>query len=531
MTKSPRELCHVNKTIRFLLRSTIMAVAGVFIALSFFVWPSSDDFGFSHSYRSQSLVTCRTMTDGVAVNVDFPCHRYYSFDNPTRPANLFDLAANEYLTFVGRYFTNLLAFAVQGELAALVGVFNVHKIYPILSLAIMLLFFLSAWNFLRRLGYTHGIVSPGNLFWGCLGFVVLFLLHMPNLASSVYQGSQLLMHQVCNALSLVLLSLLLRYAQLPQGWKKNACAGMAMVVTIAVMGASEIIIFWNGTLVFLFMATATWTRSPNARFYQILFVLALLGAASVALAPGTLSRIGETATEHTPLLVAIKGSFSWSMRYLLSWCLSPTLWAMSLLIVPSAIRVVNNQPWRNNISKKQVLAFLLLGAGMVWFSWFLLAGIGREMPMRVVNGIYFYFLLTWFAGLHLVIAAFKIQWTGFWTSRIFFSRLLPMVLIASFFIPGSGFLRPANNFLQALHDFNGPLWVYKKQQSERLELIQTALDSGASKVGVPPLVEKPESIYYEDILPDRPDNWRNRTMGMFYGLETVYLTSEHTKFP
>ena len=100
-----------------------------------------------------------------------------------------------------------------------------------------------------------------------------------------------------------------------------------------------------------------------------------------------------------------------------------------------------------------------------------------------------------------------------------------MLLCVALVLPGSGFLQPSNNFLQAIDDLRGPLWVYRQQQLQRLEHIRAAVDLGLSEVVVPPFTFKPRSVFYEDILPDRGNNWRNRHMGAFYGLVTVHLES------
>ncbi|HIJ83548.1 MAG TPA: hypothetical protein HPQ00_05000, partial [Magnetococcales bacterium] len=428
--------------------------------------------------------------------------------------------------FVGRYFTNPLAFIIQGELARRTGVFQLHKVYPAISLSLLLLFVMSAWIFARQWGYHRGVVASMNLFWGSLGFVVLFLHHMPNLASSFYQISQLLMHQLCNALALLLLAVLLHHFQLPEGWKKNTLAALAMALTVAVMGASEIIMFWNGTLIFALMMTATRTRHPGVRFYQILFALAVLGAMAGLFAPGTLARIGETASPSVSFWLSAAESLSWSLRYMVSWSLSPTLWVLTLLLFPHAIKVVKVHPWLGRFGIMHLLVFAILWAGMIWASWFLLAGIGREMPSRVINGIYFYYLLGWFIGVHLAIAAFRIHSLPLGLSNRSFIRLLPVMLCVSFLMPGPGLLRPHNNFVQVVVDLSGPLWTYRQQQLQRLDRIGKTLDAGKPFAEVSPFKEKPISIFYEDILPDRSNNWRNRFMGAFYGLESVHLVSE-----
>ncbi|MBF0132565.1 MAG: hypothetical protein HQL75_08270 [Magnetococcales bacterium] len=502
-----------------------LGVATVFIALAFFVWPSSDDFNFAHSYRSQSLVTCRALVGGDTVAVDFPCHRYYSFDHPTRHATLFELAANEYLTFVGRYFTNLLAFGVQGTLLEIVGTFHLYQVYPMVSWAMMLLFFGAAWFFARQWGYTDAILSTGGLAWGCLGFVVLYMQHMPHLASSFYQISQLLMHQTCNALSLMLLGVLLWHRRSREGGRQRFLAVVAASLTVAVMGSSEIILFWNGVIIFIVLLLATWRGQKNIGFYRILFVLASLGACAVVFAPGTLSRIGETSSQSMTLWTGLQSSLLWSMRYMVSWSLSPVLWIMTFWMLPYAQKVVRQQGWFDGIKTRHVLVFLMVWVGMIWASWFLLAGIGREMPMRVINGIYFYFLVCWFLGVHGVLGWLPEGAIPKWLTQGTFRRLLPVLLCVALVLPGSGFLQPPNNFLQAIDDLRGPLWVYRQQQLQRLERIRAAVDLGLSEVMVPPFTFKPKSVFYEDILPDRGNNWRNRHMGAFYGLVTVHLGS------
>ncbi|MBF0110575.1 MAG: hypothetical protein HQL76_15510 [Magnetococcales bacterium] len=507
-----------------LLPRVILAiVALVFFSLSFFVWPSSDDFGFAYNYQAQALVTCARETDAGRMTIDFPCHRYYSFDNPLRPASLLDLAANEYLTFVGRYFTNILAFYFQGELARHLGPWNLYRAYPLFPVLTIISFLLSAGYFARQWGYRGGLIPRQALFWGPLGFVVLYLQHMPHLASSFFQVSQLLMHQICIPLSLLWLASLRACHDRPKGWPRMGTALLAAVLIVAIMGASEIILFWNGFLAFAIMTLATWNRLAERRFYQMIFVLALGGGLAVVLAPGTLSRIGETSGAAISLMNALGLSLSWSLRYLASWILSPTLWALTLLALPGAIQVVASQSWYRRVTRIHWLAFIVLWVGMIWASWLLLAGIGRDMPLRVVNGIYFYFLLGWFVGLHLTIAAFNIRalpWkhcvSGSWNK-------IPILLLGLSFLIPAGFLRPTNNFLLAIHDLSGPLWNYRQQQSHRLRQIAAAVDAGETEITITPFREKPESVFYEDILPERSNNWRNRFMGAFYGLKTVHL--------
>lgn len=522
MTMALDEVPKTLSGMHLLAKALLVGVFLLFVALTLFVWPSSDDYGFAHHYSSQSLVTCHKDVNGQTVALDFPCHRYYSFDNPTRKAGLFDLALNEYLTFVGRYFTNLVAFFLQGELASRFGVFEFHIFYPVISQSMLLLFFAAAWMFARNWGYSQDRLSAGHLFWGSLGFVTLYLLHMPHLASSIYQISQLLMHQLCLALSLVMLALLARYQQSPLGWPRKMLAGLGIMTLIGVMGASEIILFWNGTFIFMILVATQWTRQPNRRFYQILFGIAVLCAAAVLLAPGTLSRIGETSHNGVPVWHGLVGSLIWGGRYLASWVMSPVLWAMSLIVLPHTVTMVRAYPWLKQVRFIHVAAFVFLWTGMICASWLLLAGIGREMPLRVINGIYFYFLLGWFIGLHLLVASLKMDALPSWLTRKSpFSLFLMVFFCAAFFMPGPGFLRSQNNFLRAIEDLQGPLWQYRQEQQERLAKIREALQSGKREVTLPPFRELPLTVFYEDIVHYQCANWRNRFMGGLYGLQTV----------
>ncbi|MBF0139520.1 MAG: hypothetical protein HQL74_04470 [Magnetococcales bacterium] len=522
MTKALDDAPRIPSGIHGLAKALLVGVFLLFVALTFFVWPSSDDYGFAHHYSSQSLVTCHKVVNGETVAVDFPCHRYYSFDNPTRKAGLFDLAINEYLTFVGRYSTNLVAFYLQGELAKTLGGFEFHKYYPLISQSMLLLFFAAAWIFARQGGYSREHLSSGHLFWGCLGFVTLYLLHMPHLASSIYQISQLLMHQLCLALSLVMLALLARYQNSPPGWLRKTWAGLGLITLIGVMGASEIILFWNGTFVFLILVAAQWTRQSNRRFYQIAFGMAVLCAAAVVLAPGTLSRIGETSSVAIPMQESLARSFYWGGRYLASWVMSPVLWAMSVIMLPYAFAMVRSHAWFKRVRLIHVVLFAILWAGMICASWMLLAGIGREMPARVINGIYFYFLLGWWIGLHLLLASLSIDALPLWLTRNNRISLLFMVFFcAGLILPGPGLLRSQNNFLRAITDLQGPLWNYRQQQQERLAIIREARNNGKTEVTLPPFREVPSTVFYEDVVPHQCSNWRNRFMGALYGLRTV----------
>ncbi|MBF0423942.1 MAG: hypothetical protein HQL73_13225, partial [Magnetococcales bacterium] len=192
--------------------------------------------------------------------------------------------------------------------------------------------------------------------------------------------------------------------------------------------------------------------------------------------------------------------------------------------LPHVVVMVREQPWLQKVRIFHVVVFAFLWTLMIDTSWLLLAGIGREMPLRVVNGIYFYFLLGWFIGLHLLVAALRIKSLPTWMSHGRWTSLaLPVVLCLSLLMPGPGFLRSPNHFLQAIHDLSGPLWSYRQQQLQRLEVIREAVASGQTQVVVPPFKDKPRTVFYEDIILNRCSNWRNRFMGALYGLKTVCL--------
>ena len=337
---------------------TALCVTGVFLLAGVYLfeaWPLMDDLGRAAAVREQSVLQC---------------------------------IAREYRAWTGRW-------SGVGSSYFLSASADLHRWYPWILLGLASVTWFAGYAALRF--WLGDAASRLRCWGGSLCFFALYWLGMPAPAQSIYWmtgGLENLLN-----LSLAIL-IVLQLAQLDPG---NQPSGRRLAVALGLGAASMFVAGMHELFTLLFAVvlvvgtgTAIATRRGDRRGWLIVTALHLTGAAIVFLAPGNADRLAR----HPEA-----GDFGLTLQLLgeqlvatIPWLVDPRLLALTALFALSpAVRAARPAWLANNRALLRWLipatAAAVLVAGLAGPGW----AMGREMPERTRNGLYFIFTVGWFA--------------------------------------------------------------------------------------------------------------------------------------
>ncbi|MBF0621270.1 MAG: hypothetical protein HQL54_05020 [Magnetococcales bacterium] len=455
----------------------------------------------------------------------FPTLDDYGFMTEFREFDLFDKVSHLYQTHNGRYFQVTFIGYVMSTIAKQFDPFTALDAYHALPILVIAAFFLPLRALARSMGYGDNRFPRGWVSFGVLCLILIYFIHMPRPASGLYWASGAFGYHTGTILFLLILSSLFNFGRTTSP-ARFIYALIAIVCTVCAIGTNEILIFFLGTSLFFGTLISRRMQSPSAWLWLTCLITAILCLPIPFLSPAMWNRMevaqAASSTETFQLIPAIIDSIHWSGRYYLSWVCSPLLLVSSLILLPFAAKVVDGHHFFQKVRIHHWLLAMILLPGVIWFSWFIPAAVGLEMPKRAANQVYFIFLVLWFTQLHLFVAAWINRGVKTRFERLSTARIMPILFILACFVPGDRFLLPPNNLLTGIYSLTGPAWSYRNSYTERFEQVGNALDTGAKDVYWKPLQSKPKLLFFGDII-DQPDSWQNGDIARYFGFEKLYL--------
>lgn len=468
---------------RSIIAVLIITIIPYFI-LALFAHPSADDF---HYWHEASIVS----------PWDFQIRFYQSWS--------------------GRYF----ATAAISLFPYLGDPFSGYKIIPI---SLLFGLFLSLFLLIKSLTQNFKI-SNYKILIATLVIFSIYLNNMPTTAEGFYWLSGAATYMLGSILLIFLLSLLLRSERILNGKNtplKILCTLAAIGMTIAIVGSSEVL-----AVQFVFIAllgTIVTGISKNSSVYLWLSVLifALLFSLVSFLAPGNFVRQDEIdMSARRSLFIYGLAAASYSLQYLNLWTSNLTLLVVTFLILPIALSFSRHCHFLNRFPNKVQGAtlYFVFWISVIFSSLFLTAALKRlPVPDRALNPSYLLFLLGWFAGI-FVIAELVVNSSRFPPFPKTIENGLRVILIVA--------LLSQVNFIQSLNDL---LRVprYQAQVTERYGLIKSALARNERVVRLPAFTHPPKTIFNPD-LSENPNDYMNRWMSEFFGLNSIVLIDNNFK--
>ncbi|HNY50493.1 MAG TPA: DUF6056 family protein [Smithella sp.] len=475
------EYFSLDKTIRPLrkyvlpgLRLAAFGLLVMFIGLSFFAWPSADDFCIAATFRKLGI---------------------------------FDILSLSYFGSSGRY-------ATVFTMSLLGGYDNIVAVYPYAAIVVLVSTWLSfsflAWTISRhvcpfRFPFLTGAIAT-----------ILFIAGVPDPAQTFYWLAGSFTYQIGNVFSILFIALCIRRETASDDQSLRALILLLSAgLTVAAIGSNEV----SMILTVMLIACGTWysvrERRQSRLFWLTLLLIGIVFTFISVLAPGNFQRFstidGDSMIRPTPWM-AVLLYIPWVMLRILYWLSNPGLWASAFVMLIFTAETAQNILYKEGMFRRSFLAvpvFWICGI-------FVLNAIGflinrYPLPERAESVVFLFFLLGWYPSFLILgnfLAADNISNHG---KRLMLAAM--MLLLVS--------MLGAPNVFEGYKDtYRG--YRYTKEMQARFAQIDAAMKRGDKEITLASISRPPRTLFATDITSD-PKNFRNACLGSYYGFDTVRL--------
>ncbi|GGC10058.1 DUF6056 family protein [Dyadobacter sediminis] len=342
----------------------------------------------------------------------------------------------------------------------------------------------------------------------------LYILKMGSISEAFYWMAAFVTYTIPNIFTLLWTVLALRWYRQDTQPARTIVGIVAGFLIFAVIGSSE-----TNLLIMVLLIGGWW-------FYRLLFyrkvdgfMVAMLLVTAVSCyfyfsSPGNQARIGGNPLGgNVPF--SIISSFKKLASLSFDWLFRTPLifFSIAWLIVLSRL----SAGARNYFSVPvwyTVLLFIGVLSAQLFPSYY---GVGIEPTPRVINCVYFFFLIGWFYVTGVIFHYFKTA--NF--PEIQFSVLRYGILIAILVTSVALAFFRSTNVRQLYSDLlNGTASAFDKEMFQRYAALKNAEED---VVYITPLKAKPLSIFYDDDVKTDKDHWWNKCMAGYFGKKAIYL--------
>ncbi len=444
------------------------------IALSFYNHPSAvDDYCFIYTVREHGWI------GGMS--------KYY----------------NEW---TGRYFSIFLTHSSP-------LIFNFFAGYKLLSFLLILgmlgsIYLLTrtilpAYSRLAHLGFT-GVI------------MFLFLLRLPSVPEAFYWAASFANYTLPGIMTLLWTVLTIQWYRTPLKQKKNLIAAACSFLVFAIIGCSETAMLVMVVLIGSWFFHRLVIIKKLDMLMMLVMATALFSCYLLLSAPGNTARLeGNPISGDIPM--AIVATIKFIAKIVLDWLTgTPILlftlcwmWVIASLKDPG-IPCFSPPVWLVLMSYPALLFVVI-------FPSFYAISTELDPTPRVVNSLYFFFLLGWFyltGALAYRVRAFILP---FFSGR----KLTAPALygICALFIVLS--VKSVPNFKTMYRDWlKGKAGAYDREMKERYAIL---MDKSNLSPVIPPIRNRPESLFVGDIE-QNPRHWWNWCMAGYFGKDSIRLS-------
>jgi hypothetical protein len=452
-------------------RLALVAIVGLFVAACLFIHPIADDLDFASFAREAGLSTAWRQ---------------------------------HYLTWNGRYASNLLALAIPLSGDTLVG-------YRTAVASMLAITVAAVYMLLRAL--APGDFTRSEIVTGALALCALYLCQMPSLGEGVYWYTSVVTYHAALVVAVVHLACLAHSRR-----RRTAPAFLiAIALLVAVAGFNEVImIIMLAVYGALFVVTAS-NGSSGRMAFATLSAVTVACAVIVAGSPGNAARLGEYPLRHR-LGPSLAMTALQTVRFLAAWISSGPLLIASMLWLSHANRVAPALPQaRGRASLVLCVLGLLFVVPLTAFPAYWSTGVLGQH--RTMNTAYFAFLVLWFTALAL--------WSGSGGNRAKAVRAvaadlrspLTLVLLASLALTH-------NSYAVGADLMSGRFTRFDQKMRQRNLALRRCRESGATTCEVDPVDTVPASFFVLDISAETR-HWVNVAYARYYGIAQVSLRDRH----
>lgn len=461
----------VNRFIHFYLLFLLFIVLIPLLILSFYSFPTADDFCVSAIARP--LDTLSTV-------------KYY------------------YMNWSGRY-SAMLLLAINPLVFDLI---SLYKYIPFLTL-IGLTF--STYLFHKSL-FIKSVFFPFLL---TSLTIFLFFYQIPTLSEGLYWVTSAAVYFY----AIITFNILIYFFSIYSRSGRLIVLFPLIILVIVSVGFNESATF-SYVLVWLILSLILFKiHCPHylrAVVLVILIISIAFGLISI-LAPGNFVRLGTSEPKNLlDIFLAIKSSIYSSLRHIIRWL--PMVIIVSLFFVS----VVSRDIVQNKLSSKLYVIYkqfsplysLILSFSLVVLGFlpaYLSVGVGG--PSRNVNFIYFSFLISFFLFIiHCLVYFNNFSWHNFYKNIILKFALAFFIVLSIF---NEGVLKQAYKDI-----FDGSAKSFSDVNQIRLSLVK----NGGDFLCLPTIENPPFSIFSPDLsIQSDSNDWRNYCFAQYFNKKSVYV--------
>lgn len=447
----------------------LLVLIAPFVINCFFAYPQTDDF----------------MCSAIARDMGFFKSQYHWF-----------------MTWSGRFTS--IALISSNPL-----VYNWSAGYKLFLVFCMFCLFFSVYTFFN--GLTNCALSCREKLIITLSVLFAFFDQMDDVRSGLYWMSGVIPYQVAGALMLYFFALKL---QINQNNKSNALFSKCAVLIIAfLLGGTNEIVLVLVLLISSLSTIVTYVLHKKVSPFQAASMIAVVSGSSVGIfAPGNFARL-SVYHERMSLFSAVQNSFDITLTSVGVWITSPlTLMLMSMVL----FIVVSNHEIKNTFRCYSIL-YSICTLFVLVFSCFFIPFwcTGKQPENRVLNMIYFLFLIGWTINLAIIFAHFG-DYILHLVKKIPFKTGCFVAAIYMIVLFGLG----TSNFMLVAKDlFSGASFRYSTEMRYR----QTQLTgSDCNNCLLDDIPVTPSSLYFYFLGPNR-DYWVNQYYAAYFGKKSVAL--------
>lgn len=464
-----------DKILIGLLLIIVIAVLALFIGLSFFNFPSADDFCFAA--KAQQL-------------------------------GFFSAQVFWYEHWSGRYTLNLLWTALMQSK----DIFQIYRFPPI----VLLLSTGFGMSFLIA-RITQGSLSTLLILLSGGVAMVLLISGAPDVAQTFYWLGGSLTYQVPNILFLFLLGLLIwRETTVKRKSQRKLAFIFSSLLIILIVGANEISMIIAGITLCCGFFYALWAKHDTRLFWLGLLLIAVGASLASVLAPGNYERYASLekveqlrlTSEWAALLCA-----PWVLLRIAYWLSNPGLWAATLILLAATFHSIRTEYYVEGRLKRSLLIL-----PVIWIvTIFTLNAIGfwinrYPLPERAESVVWLLFLLGWFPSFIIFTHYLMGEKIKVIVDRRWIRTAVVLLMIS---------LLGSPNIFEAYKDaYRG--YRFAQEMRDRIHTIQTAKDRGETNITVGSLSRPPRTLFAAYLETDSRA-MRNQCMSDYYGVQSITL--------
>ncbi len=408
-----------------------------------------------------------------------------------------------YSGWTGRYFGIFLNHSNPLIIHSILG-------FRILSAILLIAMVFSLYVLIRHL--TPTLSRLAHLGFSSVIFF-LYILKMASIVEAFYWMAAFVTYTIPNIFTLFWIVLVLRWYRKDSQPARNYLAIVAGFLVFAIIGSSE-----TNLLVILLLIASWWfyklvfSRQVD-RFMIGMLIVAIFSSYLFFSSPGNQARMGGNPLGGD-LVFSMVSSFQKFAVLAYEWIFKSPLLFFTIfwLYILSKLSVGARKYFAMPVWFV-LLVFIGVVTAQLFPSYY---GVGIEPTPRVINCVYFFFLVGWFYCFGVVFHQFKLGETNFlslsnWRFGALYGILLLMVAL--------GFYRSNNVKVIYFDILKGRAAAFSKENDQRYELLKTSTES---ILYVPALVERPQTLFVEDLKTDK-DHWWNKCMAGYFGKEAIYV--------